>query len=222
MKISLPKGRSALLPHTQSGRERVTIGLSWDTPEIMPERPETFISQLDDSGDVYEDDIEISVGFVQETYDLDLVCLIYNRERVLIDAVSPAPEETVDLSGAIYHTGDDTEGISAGDDEQVSVELANLPEDVTYLVFLAIIQSGHTFGQLLNTACRVADGKTDSDILNFFLAKDGEDGANKTACALIALSKDEAAQWHIRNISEYRVDKDVEDWGLEAASLIRS
>lgn len=220
MSMDLDKGKTAPLEYTREGRQRVTVGISWDTPEIMPERPEQFNTEMDDDSNHYNVELDVTVGFVQETYDLDLICLIYNNEFELVDAVSPSPEENVDLSGAIYHSGDDTAGVSAGDDEQISIELLNLPDYVHHMAFLAIIQSGHTFGQVLNAECRVADGKTNTDLLNFNLGQKEADGSEKTACAMVSLSRDPEHDWIIRKIAEFRIDKEVADWGTEIQRMI--
>jgi len=222
MSTDLAKGETIPLKYTKQARQRVTVGISWDTPEIMPERPEKFNTELDDDTNHYNVELDVTVGFVQEIYDLDLICLIYNDQFELIDAVSPAPEENVDLSGAIYHSGDDTAGVSAGDDEQISVELLGLPEDICHMVFMSIIQSKHTFGQVLNAECRVADGKTNQDLVVFPMGQRGGHEADTTACVMVVLSRSFQHDWVIRNLSEFRIDKDVADWGEEVKKMIVS
>lgn len=219
--ITIPKGQSTPLQYTQEGRQRVTVGIAWETPEIMPTRPEPFVSKTDDSGVSYAHDIDIEVGFVQEVYDLDLVCLMFGEDKTLLDAVSPAPEEAVDVSGAVYHTGDDTEGFNAGDDEQISVELANLPYAIHHLVFICIIQSGHLFGQVLNARVLVADGKTNKGFFQFQLGHQGQDGSNKTGCAMLSLSRGGSTGWVLTNLSEYRIDKNVADWSMEVTPFLK-
>lgn len=221
MDMILKKGEAGPLLYTNQGRKRVTVGISWDTPEVMPERPEAFSSDMDEGTSNYNEKIDVTVGFIKETYDLDLVCLIYDDNNTLIDAVSPSPQENVDLSGAIYHSGDDTAGVSAGDDEQISIELAHLPEEIHYMVFLAIIQSGHTFGQVLNAECRVADGKTDNNLLKFSLVEEGSEDASKTAAAMVSIYKNpESNEWFVKNISEFYIDREVDDWGEEAIKFL--
>ena len=221
MDMILQKGEAGPLLYTNQGRKRVTVGISWDTPEVMPKRPESFTSDMDEGTSDYDVEVDITVGFIKETYDLDLVCLIYDDMNELIDAVSPSPQENVDLSGAIYHSGDDTAGVSAGDDEQISIEIEHLPDNINHMVFLAIIQSGHTFGQVLNAECRVADGKTDKNLLKFGLAQDDSGNADKTACAMVSIYKNpESNEWFVKNISEFYMDADVDDWGEEAVKFL--
>lgn len=221
MTDEIAKGATGPLQYSKQGRQRVTVGISWDTPEIMPERPEAFVSAMDEGTSDYDTNLDVTVGFVQEIYDLDLVCLIFDEEKDLIDAVSPSPQENVDLSGAIYHSGDDTAGVSAGDDEQISVELATLPDHIHHMVFLAIIQSGHTFGQVLNAECRVADGKTDSNSLLFSMGQNDREGNDCTACMMVSLHRgEEEGEWHIKHIAEYKVDKEIEDWGAVAQATL--
>lgn len=207
--------QSLPLLHSQTGRQRITVGISWDTPEIMPERPEAFISETDEGTSDYTQDIDVEVGFVQETFDLDLVCLIFDEDKNLLDAVSPTPEENVDLSGAIYHSGDDVQGISSGDDEQISVELANLPENIHYLVFLTMIQSGHRFWHILNAEFRLADGKTNQDLYKNVFPQEGDEHADKTGCAFCILSRGGETGWAYQEIGHYKLDREVEDWSKE-------
>ncbi len=213
----LQKGDAAPLLYTKQGRKRITVGISWDTPEIMPERPEAFVSNLDEGTSDYDVEMDVTVGFIQDTYDLDLICLIYNDMNELIDAVSPAPEENVDLSGAIYHSGDDTAGVSAGDDEQISIELEHLPDNIHHMVFISVIQSGHTYGEVLNAQCRIADGKTDNNLLKFSLGQYDPERKNKTACIMASIFRHPTnSEWYVKRISEFRIDKEIENWGDEA------
>jgi tellurium resistance protein TerZ len=217
MKSDLKKGQSQPLLFTEEGRGRISVGLSWDIEQILPERPDAFISEMEEGLNSYGEEIDIQVGFTSAIFDMDLVCLIFNASHELIDAVSPAPTENVDLSGAIYHSGDDTRGVSSGDDEQISAELLNLPENIHTLVFMCIIQNKKmTFAQIPNVRCIVADGKTNSDLCSFAL----KNGGSNTAAIMFAIYRD-AEGWRIKSIEEYRVDKEIDDWGAEAQKYIR-
>jgi stress response protein SCP2 len=220
-KVVIQKGKSIPLLYTQKGRQRVTVGLLWDTPEAIPTNDtETFVPQTDLGVSHYGEQLDIEIGYVQEVYDLDLVCLMFDKDKNLVDAVSPDPLESIDVSGAVYHSGDEMEGISGGDDEQISVELGHLPENVYSIVFLGIIQSGHYYGHVLNAECRVADGRTNTELWRMPLGRTIKEGADKTASAFCMLHNDENMGWMLTNLSEYRVDKEVEDWAAEVNQFL--
>lgn len=216
MTTSLAPGQKTPLMHTQSGRQRVMVGISWDAPEEEVERPDAFHSEMAEGTASYDEKVEGAVGIIQEVYDLDLICLIYDENYELIDAVSPIPEETVDMSGAIYHTGDDMEGVSAGDDERVSVELGRLTQNIHALVFLTIIQSGHYFGHILNPEVALRDAQSNEVLWHAALT----DAPDQNAVAMCALTRGGETGWTLHNLSAYRVDDQIEDWATEAASLI--
>tara|TARA_B100002019_G_C21124214_1_gene524940 strand:+ start:150 stop:854 length:705 start_codon:yes stop_codon:yes gene_type:complete len=217
---ALLKGKTMPLMYTQKGRQRITVGLLWDTPEAFAEGQDSFRPETDLGVSVYGEQLNVEIGFVQETYDLDLVCLMFDKDKVLIDAVSPDPLESIDHSGTVYHSGDETEGVSSGDDEQISVELAYLPKNIHSLAFIGIIQSGHYFGHVLNTECRVADGRTNAELWRAPIGRTLKDGSDKTAVLFCTIYKGGDTGWTLKNIMEYRVDIDVEDWAKEVAPYL--
>lgn len=211
------------LHYSPGSRQRIRIGIGWDVKEEMAERPEAFHSAFGstkDGSDVYGEEIEVKVGTVTETFDLDLVCLIYNREGVLIDAVSPFDNEVIDRSGKIYHSGDETKGVSSGDDEAISVELKDLPEDIHGLVFFATVQSRHDYSQIPNTEFCVVDSMTNEDFDRRLLPP--EDGRGKTAYVYLALRRGGETGWQMRIIDEYRIDKSIADWSEEVKGYLKT
>lgn len=217
---TLLKGQSMPVMYTQRGRQRITIGLSWDTPEAFTAGPDAFVPETDLGVSVYGEQLDVEIGFVQETYDLDLVCLMFDKDKNLVDAVSPNPLESIDHSGTVYHSGDETQGISSGDDEQISIELAHLPKNVYSLSFIAIIQSGHYFGHVLNTECRLADGRTNAELWRAPLGRSLKEGSDKTAVHFCVIHKGGDTGWVLKNIMEYRIDIDVEDWAKEVTPYL--
>ncbi len=92
---------------TKQGNHRVFVGLSWD-----PNQGKSFTDRLKNV-----------VTGKKNYHDLDLSCFLYDKNHVFIDVISGKIGQIADQSGAIYHSGDDQEGIGGGDDEQISVEL---------------------------------------------------------------------------------------------------
>lgn len=198
------KGDSAHLEISETEQRRVHIGVGWDVREEEERKRKLFGKTTEDGDNQY---VRINV----EQYDMDLVALIFDAEGNAVDAVSPELDEVMDQSGKIYHSGDNDTGRGDYDDEVISVELGDIPDYVHHIVFLVIAQSGHTFDRILESEARIADGKTDKNALKI---KMGEDGKGKTACIFARIYK-RGDQWMVHNISEYRMDTEIEDWAEE-------
>ncbi|PJB70771.1 MAG: hypothetical protein CO093_06995 [Alphaproteobacteria bacterium CG_4_9_14_3_um_filter_47_13] len=144
-----------------------------------------------------------------ETYDLDLSCIMYNKAGEAVDGVSAQPEENIDSSGKIYHSGDDTRGEGdRTDDEAISVELKDLPANICHIVFIAEIQSGHNFEHITNPSMRIADGKTNEDQLLTPLST--PDSQGKNGCVFARISRKEDG-WTLTLIEDYFNGEDIDD-----------
>lgn len=222
------KGMKGKLRYSQSARHRICIGISWDATEEAVERPEQYrpkLSSEDEDSSESRRDYETRYGYelegdvkkVKETFDLDLICLVFNKQGEIVDAVSPMEGEEVDQSGMIYHSGDERHGVSANDDEVVAVELKDLPGYASHLVFLAIIQSGHTYGQVVNPEARIYDSLSNKDLLRIRIpVKEGED---QTAFIFSRVYRG-IDGWMVHYIGEFRLDHQVEDWAEEVKRFL--
>ncbi len=220
----LAKGDKTKLDYSIEARQRICIGISWDAIEENVERPEVYHhapSKADENEEnvinPYGYDIDAEIGKVTETFDVDLICLIFNAEGELVDAVSPMDGEEVDQTGKIYHSGDERHGASINDDEMIAVELKDLPEHVHHMVFLSIIQSGHDFSYIQNPEARVYDSKRNTDMLAEPIVGPNTDG--QTAYIMCRIYRGEE-DWMIHHIGEFRVDTDVADWGEEVKPFL--
>lgn len=186
------KGEKLPLQYSKEARQRVLCGLSWDPLQDDPE----FMEKLQ------------NLGRNVESYDLDLACMIFNAEGEVVDGVSANPAENMDQSGHIYHSGDSTDGDGDRDDEAISVELKNLPDYVHHIVFVAEIQSMHTFSDVLNPAIRIADGKTDNNQISVGIQRKDFGEMNGYLFARIYREGD---NWAVHYIDEFFVSADVQD-----------
>lgn len=219
------KGQSIPLLYSREARQRIVVALNWDSrmqaqAPARKSKPQAPVQKQTDQEEEspYVHKVEGSFNVVTETYDLDLVCLIFDASGTLIDAVSPDPQESIDRSGKIYHGGDETRGVGDTDDETISVELKDLPAPIHHLVFLAICQSGHSFERIAAPQARIMDGLTDVELLRSDLGKPGAPG--KTACVIARLHRGGPEGWMLHNILEFRVDRKVEDWGAEVRPFL--
>jgi len=86
------------------------------------------------------------------------------------------------VGGNIEHTGDNLTGEGQGDDEQIKVNLAALPADVTEIEFPVNIydaenRGGQNFGQVRNAFVRVVNQNGDVEIARYDLSEDAATAA---------------------------------------------
>ena len=142
---TIPAGQSGPLNHTKSGHERIIIGLGWDVREDKVSTVSHLVSK-------------------DSQHDLDVNCFVYDQDKNFIDFIGSEASDTIDSSGKIYHSGDNMCGTGEGDDETITVELANLPANYQTLVFLVEISSRHSFAQVEAPEVRVVDSMTNTEL----------------------------------------------------------
>ncbi len=180
----LEKGEHSPLNVTRKAEHRVFAGLGWE-PHAKPGMLEKLGAAL---------------GFTKIDHDLDLNCLLFSAKKNLIGAVSTLPGYAADISGRVYHSGDNIAGVGEGDDEQVSVELLKLDPSIHYIVFTAMIKSGHTFGEIDSPEIRLADGYSNHNFL--ITPLNHLEGKAKSAFAFASIYRKDDG-WNIHNISTY-------------------
>lgn len=195
------KGNNSPLNHTKQGRERIIVGLSWDPREDKVNRVRHMLK-------------------TDSQHDLDITCYIYNQAGDFIDFVGAEAQDSVDQSGKIYHSGDDMTGAGDGDDEHISVELAELPDHIHGLVFLVEIRSNHTFSEIDEPLCRLADGMSNKNLLHIPLSHD--EAIDKNAFIMCSIYRDESNEygWSLQNISEYPNISNIMDWGKHLEQFV--
>lgn len=197
----LSKGQKAPLNHTKQARERIIAGLRWDPRE-----------------DKVKAVHRITRGDSQ--HDLDITCYVYNKAGEYIDFIGAEAQDSMDESGKIYHSGDDMTGAGDGDDEFISAELGQLPDDIHALVFLVEIRSNHHFCDVDAPYVRLADGMSGQNLLDMPICHD--EGAHKNAFVMCAISRDSGNEsgWTLSNISEYPDISQIENWGDYLAQFV--
>ncbi|MGH1399197.1 MAG: TerD family protein [Alphaproteobacteria bacterium] len=165
---------------TQEAAHRIFVGLGWD-PNDSPS---------------LRDKIGALIRKRASHHDLDLSCFYYDADGKALGYVTAAPEHYSNATHSIYHSGDDSEGIGDGDDEQISVELKNLPDNVYHLVFKASIKSGHNFDEIKEARVRLCDGYTERVFEDVGIHSD------MNAFVFLHLTKDNG-QWRYVRIDRY-------------------
>lgn len=196
----IPKGTKSPLLHTPKARQRIIAGLSWD---------------------VREDKVGI-IGRVKgdSQHDLDINCYIYDKAGEFLDFVGSEIQDNIDESGKIYHSGDDQSGTGDGDDEFISAELAELPNEIYAMVFMVEIRSQHVFTQVGAPFARIADGFNNENLLEIVI--EGEQAAHSNCFIMCAIQRDKSSPtgWKLYNISEFPDISQIKDWGSYLSQFV--
>lgn len=159
MAINLRKGQKIDLSKGSDGLAHVMVGLGWD--EVQ--HSSGFLGGLFGGGNQEEIDCDASV----------LVCGSDGRITGGIDGVVYFGNLRHE-SGCIIHQGDNLTGGGDGDDEQIFVDLKQMPQYVHKLVFVVNIydarKKGQHFGMIQNAFIRLVDTDKRSEICRFDLS----------------------------------------------------
>ena len=148
MAVSLQKGGNVSLTKESPGLTSVLVGLGWDTRVT----------------DGAEFDLDASVFMLNESGKVlsDDAFIFYNNKK--------------STCGNVEHLGDNRSGEGEGDDEQVKLNLAGMPEDVKKLVFAVTIHDAEArrqnFGQVNNAYIRLVNAADNSEIARYDLSED--------------------------------------------------
>ena len=155
MSISLQKGQKIDLTKGNPGLSKVIVGLGWDTNKY-------------------------SGG---SAFDLDACAFLLDKNGKasgIQDFIFY--NNVVGGNGSVKHTGDNLTGDGDGDDEQINVDLANVPANIDKIAITVTIheavQRGQNFGQVSNAFVRIISEQSGQEVLRYDL---GEDYSVETA-----------------------------------------
>ena len=174
MPVSLSKGGNVSLTKEAPGLTAVTVGLGWD--------------------------VRTTTG---TDFDLDASAIAVNAGgKVHSDAHFIFYNNTSTPDRTIVHTGDNRTGEGAGDDEQIQVDLAGLPQEIVRIVFPVSIYDAdnrnQNFGQVRNAFIRVVNQAGGAEIARYDLS---EDAATETAMVFGELYRN-GAEWKFRAVGQ--------------------
>ena len=161
MAVNLQKGQKVSLKKTNGGTlSNLMVGLGWDAA-----KPEGgFFKRL--FGNVDQIDCDASVFVCQGGKFVDRDDLVYfgNLKH---------------RSGAIQHMGDNLTGEGEGDDEQIFVNLDEMPGRYDKLIFVVniyqAVERKQHFGMIKNAYIRIVDADTREELCRFNLSEDYTD-----------------------------------------------
>lgn len=148
MAVSLKKGGNVSLSKEAPGLTAIVAGLGWD-------------ARATDGTDF---DLDASVFILGENGKVrsDSDFIFYNNAK--------------SSDGSVEHTGDNRTGAGDGDDEQVKINLANVPADAKRLVFAVTIHDAEarkqSFGQVQNAFMRVINQSGEAELARYDLSED--------------------------------------------------
>lgn len=148
MALSLSKGATISLSKTVPGLKKILIGLGWDESE--------------------QEGVE---------FDLDASLFMLTRNsKVRGDHDFIFYHQLTSPCGSVEHTGDNRTGGDEGDDEQIRVDLENVPDDINELVVTVTIHDAEmrrqNFGQVRNSFIRIVNDETDVEVVRYDLTED--------------------------------------------------
>ena len=173
MGISLKKGQKASLTKDNPGLKKLIVGLGWDT------------NKFDTGGD----------------FDLDSAAFLLGENgKVTSQSDFIFYGNLKHNSGSVIHMGDNRTGDGDGDDEQISIDLSKVPENITRIIFTATIYEAEerrqNFGQISNAYIRIVDEDVNNELLKYDL---GEDFSIETAAVFGELYKNNG-EWKFNAI----------------------
>lgn len=142
MAVNLTKGQKIVLKKDSGAAlSKVTIGLGWDVAESTG-----FFSM-----------------FSSQDIDCDASVFLLKGGKLVSDDDIVYFGNLEHKSGSVCHMGDNLTGEGEGDDEQVVVELARVPQAYDRLVFVVNIYKASSrdqqFGMVKNAFIRICDEK---------------------------------------------------------------
>ena len=149
MAISLQKGGNVNLSKEAPGLSKMMIGLGWDTR------------------------VTDGTGF-----DIDgAVFLVNAAGKVRSDADFVFYNNLKSSDGSVTHSGDNTTGAGDGDDETVSIDLAQVPTDVDKIIIAVTIHDAEArkqnFGMVSKAFVRCVNASGNAEIARYDLSEDG-------------------------------------------------
>ncbi len=146
--VSLTKGQRVDLTKNRPGLSKLLIGLGWS----------------------------VNTGYGDD-FDLDASAfLLGSNGKVLNDGDFIFYNNLEHASGSVRSMGDDRKGGSGGDDEQIRIDLARVPDNIQRIAFTVTIheaeERGQDFGRISEAYIRVVDDLNNREIMRYDLANE--------------------------------------------------
>ncbi len=154
MSISLQKGQKVNLSKDNAGLSKVVIGLGWD--EVQQAKGGLFKKK-------------------PKPIDCDASALLLINGKLTNKGDIVYFGNLRDKSGGIQHMGDNLTGAGEGDDEQIIVDLSNVPAEYDRIVLVVniyqAVQRNQHFGMVQNAFIRLVDARTNNEMCKYNLTE---------------------------------------------------
>ncbi len=191
MSVSLTKGQKVSLSKAYAGLSKVIVGLGWDEERRTKKR---FFAPKPKNIDC-------------DTFALMLVGgKLTNKKDIVFFG------NLTHKSNAVRHLGDNLTGAGDGDDEQIIIDLDNIPAEYDKIVFVVNIYQASErhqhFGLIQNAFIRLVDARNNQEMCIYNLT---EDYTDMTAMLFgeVYRHKDE---WKFNAIGQGTTDKSIEEF----------
>lgn len=209
MAVSLTKGEKVNLSKMVEKLANVTVGLGWD----MASRGgsidcDSSVFVLRESRKSVTKKVGGFLGLFAKTEQEEIV-----EAGLLSDSDIVYYGNLHHRNGCVNHRGDNLVGGHGkrNDDEQIAINLKNMPEDVKKLVVVVNIYNcrsrGQHFGMIKNCYARIVDDATKEEICRYNLT-DNYDSC--TALIVGELYRDDK-EWHFKAIGKGTKDGSIAD-----------
>ena len=179
MSINLQKGQKISLDkEAGTSLSKIILGLGWDVVKTESKGMFGFLG-----------------GGKTPEVDLDASCILFDDKNSLVDAVWFRQLHSKD--GSIQHTGDNRTGEGDGDDEQIIVNLNQVPANVKSLVFTVNSFTGQNFSQIANATVRLVNASNNQEVARFNLSGLGQHNAQ-----IMAKVYRHGGEWKLHAIGE--------------------
>lgn len=199
MAINLSKGQSINLDKKKNDLARISMGLGWDTRP--PATPQGGLFKRLFSG-----------GGAGADFDLDGFALLLNADGKLASKKDLIYFGNLrGAEGHAQHSGDNLTGEGEGDDEVITLGLADMPASYTRILVGVCIYKGNSrhqhFGLVSNAFVRAVDGSR-KELARFNLSG-GNEYAGKTSMLMGELVRS-GGDWEFRARGEALAEADIE------------
>lgn len=182
MSVNLVKGQKINLSKEVGGLKKVIVGLGWD------------VAKRGLFGTAYN-------------IDCDASAILLDKNDKFLDCVYYGKKYTMDRT--VRHSGDNLTGDGDGDDEQIIVDLENIPERVCKVVFVVNIYNcvdrKQDFGMIKNAFIRLIDANAHKEICKYNLS---EKYSGKTAMIFAEVYK-QNNEWQFNALGLGTEDKSI-------------
>lgn len=160
MSVSLQKGQKIDLTKGNSGLNKIVVGLGWDERKAPSKG---FLGGL------------FGGGGQGQAIDCDASAIMCQNGKFVSNKDLVYYAHLTHGSNAVKHMGDNLTGAGEGDDEQIVVELKNVPAIYDKIIFVVniyqAVKRNQHFGLIENAFIRIVDSSTNQEICRYNLSE---------------------------------------------------